>query len=376
MIGPVEVLYFADSMGSMKPEDAASIVSWIREKWAGPVGIHTHDNMGLALHNTISAQNAGATWFDATVTGMGRGPGNARTEEVVIELPSSDGEQRNLVPLLSLIRQHFGPMKAHYGWGTNPYYFLAGKYGIHPTYIQSMLGDDRYDEEDILGVIDHLHEAGGASFRSDLMNDARNYYKKDADGSWAPRSILKGRDVLVLGTGPGVKRHKEALENFVHSQQPVVIALNTQSALSPESINYRIACQPIRLMADVEAHKAFPQPLITPASMLPPKLAQVLSDKELLDFGLSISNGGFSFGDTHCAVPSSIVLAYALAVAASGQSRNIYMAGFDGYPAGDLRNDELENLLEEFQSIDEAPDCISITPTIYKSIHVTSVYGF
>ena len=27
---------------------------------------------------------------------------------------------------------------------------LAGKYGIHPTYIQEMLNDSRYNEEDIL----------------------------------------------------------------------------------------------------------------------------------------------------------------------------------------------------------------------------------
>ena len=29
-------------------------------------------------------------------------------------------------------------MLKKYKWGTNPYYYLAGKYGIHPTYIQSM----------------------------------------------------------------------------------------------------------------------------------------------------------------------------------------------------------------------------------------------
>ena len=45
---PIDVLYFADSMGSMTPEDTARIIGWLREGWQGDLGIHTHDNMGLA----------------------------------------------------------------------------------------------------------------------------------------------------------------------------------------------------------------------------------------------------------------------------------------------------------------------------------------
>ena len=80
------------------------------------MGIHTHDNMGKALQNTLTAIEAGATWLDATVTGMGRGPGNARTEELAIEIAEMRGEPANLVPLLSLIRSYFQPLKNECGW--------------------------------------------------------------------------------------------------------------------------------------------------------------------------------------------------------------------------------------------------------------------
>ena len=33
---------------------------------------HTHDNMGKALENTMSAINNSVEWIDCTVTGMGR----------------------------------------------------------------------------------------------------------------------------------------------------------------------------------------------------------------------------------------------------------------------------------------------------------------
>lgn len=141
---PMDALYFADSMGSMNPDQAAQIIQWFRSEWEGPMGIHTHDNLGLALSNTLRALDEGVTWVDSTVTGMGRGPGNARTEELAIEIAERRGKSVNMVPLMVLLREHFTPMQAHYGWGTNPYYYLAGKYGIHPTYIQEMLSDSRY----------------------------------------------------------------------------------------------------------------------------------------------------------------------------------------------------------------------------------------
>ncbi len=372
---PVEVLYFADSMGSMAPEDVSRIVGLLREGWDGPLGIHTHDNMGLALSNTLRAAAEGVSWLDATVTGMGRGPGNARTEELAIEAEGLHGRRANLVPLMELIRRHFGPMKKHYGWGTNPYYYLAGKYGIHPTYIQEMLGDARYDEEDILAVIDHLRAEGGKKFSFDTLDGARHFYRGEPRGSWKPAGVMAGREVLILGTGPGVDAHRPALEAYIRRARPLVIALNTQEAIAPDLIDMRIACHPVRLMADAETHARLPQPLITPASMLPDSLRAELGNKTVLDFGLSVEPGTFAFHNSHCIAPSSLVLAYALAVVTAGKAVRILMAGFDGYPAGDPRNDEVEAMFAAFAASGAGEQFASITPTSYKGLPARSLYG-
>ena len=52
---PVEVLYFADSMGGMTPNDTAAVIRCLRTQWEGPIGVHTHDNLGLALSDTLKA---------------------------------------------------------------------------------------------------------------------------------------------------------------------------------------------------------------------------------------------------------------------------------------------------------------------------------
>jgi len=371
---PMDVLYFADSMGGMSPDQAAQIIGWLRSEWSGALGIHTHDNQGLALSNTLRAINEGVTWVDATVTGMGRGPGNALTEQVAIEIAAYRKQPLNLVPLMTLIRKYFGPMKEECGWGSNPYYYLSGKYNIHPSYIQEMLSDSRYSEEDILAVIDYLRVEGGKKFSLDTLDAARHFYLGEPQGKWSPKSIFSGRDVLLLGTGPGVEKHREALESYIQEKKPLVLALNTQSAIAPELIDLRVACHPVRLLADCEAHTKLPQPLITPYSMLPEDVQQALADKEVLDFGLNVQADTFEFNETYCTIPTSMVVAYTLAVLTSGKAKKVYIAGFDGYGADDLRNLEMDELLDSYSSSGNAIEIKSVTPTRYR-LDAVSVYA-
>lgn len=371
---PLDVLYFADSMGSMTPADTLHILEAFRAHWSGPMGIHTHDNKGLALQNTLAAYNEGVEWLDATVTGMGRGPGNARTEELVIEAADIRNAAVNLVPLMTLIRQFFQPLKAECGWGSNPYYYLSGKYGIHPTYIQEMLSDSRYSEEDVLAVIEHLRVEGGKKFSLNTLDAARHFYHGEPTGAWSPKERFAGRDVLLLGTGPGVARHREALERYIRGHQPLVLALNTQSAIDAELIDLRVACHPVRLLADCGAHTRLPQPLITPYSMLPADVRDSLGGKEVLDFGLNVEAECFEFAETHCTTPTSLVMAYAFAVAASGRARTLYLAGFDGYPGEDPRNIEMNRVVQQFQDANGALPLIAITPSRYNVVK-QSLYG-
>lgn len=370
----MDALYFADSMGALNSEQTTQIIRWFRAEWDGPLGIHTHDNIGLALSNTLRALDDGVTWVDSTVTGMGRGPGNARTEELAIDIAHRRGVTANMVPLMQLLRKHFKPMQAQYGWGTNPYYYLSGKYGIHPTYVQEMINDSRYDEEDIIAVLEHLRTAGGKRFSFDALNSARHFYSGNARGFWRPSEIMEGREVIILGTGPGVSTHQSALEAYIRENKPIVIALNTLMGVSPELINFSIACHPIRLLADATKHVELPHPLITPAAMLPESLRIRLGDKSLLDFGLGVSPKCFEFHETYCITPTSMVIAYALAVAISGHVKQILLAGFDGYAPGDKRNDEMNDLLHTFFKNKSSVDLLSVTPTVY-DIHQKSIYG-
>ncbi|AEG31690.1 aldolase catalytic domain-containing protein [Thiomicrospira cyclica] len=371
---PIDALYFADSMGSLSPKEVTQIIQAFRAGWQGALGIHTHDNMGQAIANTLQAIQDGVTWVDSTVTGMGRGPGNAQTEYLTMALEPYRTNKGNPTKLFELIRKHFKPLQAQYGWGTNPYYYMAGQHGIHPTYIQEMLQDSRYSDEDILAVIDHLKIEGGKKFSLDTLEAARHFYSGEPRGTWSPKSVMQGRDVLIVGTGPGVAKYRSAIEAFIEQHQPYVIALNTQKNLREDLIHARAACHPVRLLADCHEHLNLPQPLITPASMLPEDVQQELKTKTLLDFGISVSSAGFEFHEYYAQLPTSLVVSYALAIATAGQANHIFMVGFDGYPAGDSRNQEMIDLFAQYRHAPSSVPLYTLTPSQYQ-LPSLSIYG-
>jgi 4-hydroxy 2-oxovalerate aldolase len=371
---PIDVLYFADSMGSLNTRQITAIVDTFNANWNGAIGIHAHDSMGNAVNNSIQAVNDGVSWVDCTVTGMGRGPGNAQTEYLSIELDSYRELNTSKTKLFKLIRNHFRSLKEQYGWGINPYYYLAGKYSIHPTYIQEMITDTRYNEEDIVTVIDYLKEQGGGKFNSDVMETARHFYSDEAKGTWEPEKVIKNNNVLIIGAGPGAVRHCKAIESYIKTHSPFVIALNTQKSISKDLIDARAACHPVRVLADCDEYLNLPQPLIAPASMLPDNVKQKLKQKELFDFDIAINAKGFVFNASNCTLPNLLVLSYALAIATSGKAKQILLAGFDGYGADDPRRKEIDNVFNLYRQAKESVNFFSITETRYE-IPIKSIYG-
>ncbi len=370
----IDVLYFADSFGSLNAEQTTHIVHTMCRHWGGEVGIHAHDNIGRALSNTSRAVAEGATWVDCTVTGMGRGPGNTKTENVLIEFEDDRFNIRHQAALLKLIEQYFKPLHDQYGWGTNPYYYLSGKYGIHPSYVQEMLGDPRYDESEMLSVIEHLRKVGGKKFCAKLLEEGRHVYDVESEGTWDPVDLMANREVLILGPGPSVSAHREGLEDFIREYRPIVVALNIQRSIDDDLIDVRAACHPFRMVADSASYHELKQPLVLPKSQVPKMVKNAIRGITSFDFGLCVTPDTFAFHRYAVVAPSSLVIAYVLAMVTSGKASQILLAGIDGYNVGDPRFSEMEKILSCYQQTSEALQIESITPTKYK-IPTTSLYA-
>lgn len=81
-----EVLIFMDSSGHFLPEDVTERVLRLKDNLSIPVGFHAHNNLGMAIANSIAALKAGANVLDACARGFGAGAGNAQLEVLVAVL--------------------------------------------------------------------------------------------------------------------------------------------------------------------------------------------------------------------------------------------------------------------------------------------------
>lgn len=170
----IKALYFADSLGNLTPERTGQLARILLEKSSCSVGFHAHENQGLSLANTLAALEAGATFIDATVLGMGRGAGNVRLEQLLLYL-NQQGRDYNPEPLVSVIDKHLLPLQKIYKWGWSYNYMLTGQKDIHPMYAQGLSQD--YDltleqSKDILKALEFTERVPSSKYSKQVLDTA------------------------------------------------------------------------------------------------------------------------------------------------------------------------------------------------------------
>ncbi len=78
-----EGIIFMDSAGFYLPQDVTARVIKLVDALSIPVGFHAHNNLSLAIANSIAAVEAGASMLDGCARGFGAGAGNAQLEVLV-----------------------------------------------------------------------------------------------------------------------------------------------------------------------------------------------------------------------------------------------------------------------------------------------------
>ena len=81
-----DCVYVVDSAGALLPDGAAARVRALKQALKIQVGFHAHNNLGLAIGNTLAAVEAGADQVDGCLRGLGAGAGNAAIELIAAAL--------------------------------------------------------------------------------------------------------------------------------------------------------------------------------------------------------------------------------------------------------------------------------------------------
>lgn len=370
----LESIYFADSLGCMLPSQINELVSNFKKNTDLPIGIHAHNNMGLALANSIEAVNAGVEWVDMTMTGMGRGPGNTLTEDAMLHFLKLKTQSK--VDLISLLEKHFYPLKDRHKWGSNPYYFLAGVKKVHPSYIQDLTKELDLDVNDKVSLIDSLgssdleNSQNSESYNPDFKELYFNFYSLVNSEDNLNSKKLQNENFLILGAGGSVDKYKEEIEKFIEMFNLTVLQLNSHKKIREELIDYRVSCHPHRLSSTSITKNSV-------ATYIVPNLHESISVDypKTLHYDIELDKDKFLPKETHCVIPNALALTYSIAIATKNKEiKNIYLAGVDGYDNLSYKNNEL-NLT--FQTIKRNTKCniISITPSAL-DIDIESLFSF
>jgi 4-hydroxy 2-oxovalerate aldolase len=114
-----EGIIIMDSAGAYLPHDVTERISALVSGLSIPIGFHAHNNLGMAIANSIAAITAGAKILDGTARGFGAGAGNAQLEVLVAVLEklnystginlyrmldASDIAEKEVMPLIPVIK--------------------------------------------------------------------------------------------------------------------------------------------------------------------------------------------------------------------------------------------------------------------------------
>lgn len=83
-----KIINIPDTVGYTTPDEFYNFIMDIRKRSkhldSVEISVHCHNDLGLAVANTLAAAKAGATQFECTVNGIGERAGNAALEELVM----------------------------------------------------------------------------------------------------------------------------------------------------------------------------------------------------------------------------------------------------------------------------------------------------
>ncbi len=358
--GIADALSLVDSYGSCTPSQVSQAVQSLKHHLANTVvGFHGHDNLGLAVANSLAAIEAGAEIVDGTMTGMGRGPGNTRTETMIVQQAHEAGDDADYTALAAAVGA-FGSLHAEYKWGTNLVYMISGAAGLPQNNVMDWIGKNRYS---VPAIISALRGERSEAARPD---DVLQLEEGEAD------------TVMIIGGGSSVAAHAPAIAEFAKRSNCLVIFATVKQLALMQAVpagHYFALAGDAPAQSEVSAARERVGIYLVPAT---PRIDVELADAERPKLR-EVEPFGASAAESHLGPVSDIApLALALGAARRVGAKNVILAGFDGYAHASTAQQELsqetQNLIACFSEQYPEVSLRSATRTLYR-VPVVSIYA-
>lgn len=352
-----DYFYMVDSYGGVYPNDVVETIDLVKSKTDTKLGFHGHNNLELALINTITAIENGVEIVDSTILGMGRGAGNLKTELLFSVLNSKHDLKVDFDSLGKVVQSFEGLLEKHQ-WGTNLPYMISGSNSLPQSDVMDWVTARYYSLNSIVRAINNQSQGLEDNEKFNLLE---------------PK---KAHNVLIVGGGPSAITHFQGLKELISKTKDLCI-IHASSKNAKQFIHLDIP-QYFCLLGN-EGHRMeevfedltdfngscilppFPRKMGT---YVPKNIKSKCFELKSIDFSNALH-------DSHTVL--------ALQTALNMQPDNIYLIGYDGYIGSNLSSTERilekENtkLFTEFIS-NTRLKLTSLSPTTYEPLLVKSVY--
>lgn len=134
-----EVVYIVDSAGCMFPEELSIYIS-AAMKYCPDIrlGFHGHNNLGLAVANSLACYGQGVEFIDCSLQGLGRSLGNTSTEMYVMALKRKFGPKACDIDIPRLLEYGYILLKKITAQRDiqSPLDLICGYAGFHSSYLK------------------------------------------------------------------------------------------------------------------------------------------------------------------------------------------------------------------------------------------------
>lgn len=360
-----------DTFGVLRKQDLSKVYYMVEGNLDKDIviGLHLHENLGLAYtlaqHFLEIRSPRRKISIDGSLLGMGRAPGNLCIDQIIDHLNNNFGADYNLEPAFDAIDNHIAPIKRDKPWGYAIAYALSGKYGLHRTYAEYLMGKNRLKTKDIqriLSKVDHDHiEMFDEKYIEDLYRQYMSSSYDDSETIEKLRAAIENRTVVVVCPGSSIARFNDSIQQFIRDRSCVVISVN----FIPESMDPAIAfCANAKRLVNIRNAKSA-QRIVT---------SNLKEDAEGDYEGIVSYNDCVYFNEVFCE-DSTLMLLKTLERAGITE---VYMAGFDGFKenGADYFSDQYTHEAGKSVSIDTVKNILYtslnkmkinfITPSVYE----------